>query len=152
MREIIVKLYQFDELSDKAKEKARDWWREGGLDYEWWDCIYEDAERIGLKITGFDAYGRYIEGDLTKSVGAVCRAILAEHGKSCNTYKIALDYCCRKRRGNPYTREDFLHDLLEEYLTMLRKEAEYLMSDEHIDETIRANEYEFTEDGKQVRS
>ena len=36
-----TKVYQFDELSDKAKEKARDWWREasagdgyyGGLNF-----------------------------------------------------------------------------------------------------------------------
>lgn len=27
MREITVKLYQFDELSDDAKEKAREWWK-----------------------------------------------------------------------------------------------------------------------------
>ena len=36
-------LYKFDELSDEAKEKARDWYREGQLDYEWWDSIYDDA-------------------------------------------------------------------------------------------------------------
>lgn len=29
MRTIEVKLFQFDELSDEAKEKARDWYREG---------------------------------------------------------------------------------------------------------------------------
>lgn len=27
-------VYYFDELSDKAKEKAREWYREGALDYE----------------------------------------------------------------------------------------------------------------------
>ena len=36
-------VYQFDELSDSAKEKARDWYRLGAMDYEWWDYVYEDA-------------------------------------------------------------------------------------------------------------
>lgn len=33
----------------------------------------------------------------------------------------------------------------------LEKENEYLTSDEHVDENIRANEYEFTEDGDRYR-
>ena len=37
----------FDELSDKAKDKARDWYREGHLDYDWWDAIYETVEQAG---------------------------------------------------------------------------------------------------------
>ena len=36
-------VFFFDELEDDAKEKARDWYRSGALDYEWWDAVYEDA-------------------------------------------------------------------------------------------------------------
>ena len=43
--------------------------------------------------------------------------------------------------------EKFQHALCQEYLSMLTKEVDYLMSDEQVDESIRANEYEFTEDG-----
>src|SRR5205809_4336111 len=39
-------VYTFDELSEDAKEKARDWFREGNLDNDWWDYIYEDADRV----------------------------------------------------------------------------------------------------------
>jgi hypothetical protein len=53
-RVIEVTLYQFDELSDKAKEKARDWYRDGQFDYDWWDSTYEDAvecaRRMGLTV------------------------------------------------------------------------------------------------------
>ena len=42
---------------------------------------------------------------------------------------------------------EFLRALLEEYLTILRKEEEYQLSDEVADEMMVANEYEFTEDG-----
>lgn len=36
-------VFDFEELSDSAKSRARDWYREGALDYDWWDSIYEDA-------------------------------------------------------------------------------------------------------------
>lgn len=41
-----TKLFAFDELSDAAKEKAREWYRQGNLDYEWWDTIYADFQAI----------------------------------------------------------------------------------------------------------
>lgn len=46
-------VYSFDELSDQAKEKAREWFREGRLDYDWWDSVYEDANQIA-RILGID--------------------------------------------------------------------------------------------------
>lgn len=39
--------YKFDELSDKAKDKAREAYTgDGYLDYDWWDCTYEDVVRV----------------------------------------------------------------------------------------------------------
>lgn len=38
-------LYQYHELSDAAKERARDWWIEG-MDNYWTEAIYEDADTI----------------------------------------------------------------------------------------------------------
>ena len=46
-------VFTFSELSDRAKEKARNWYREGALDYDWWDSIYEDANAIA-KLIGID--------------------------------------------------------------------------------------------------
>ncbi len=47
MPEIIeTTVYRLDELSPAAKEKARDWYREGGLGYDWFESVYEDFERI----------------------------------------------------------------------------------------------------------
>jgi hypothetical protein len=51
-----VKLYQFEELSDKAKEKAREWWRECeaqefGQDSEWFYESYVTAAKLlGIEI------------------------------------------------------------------------------------------------------
>ena len=39
-------VYRLDELDDRAKERARSWYREGALDYEWFDSVFEDFEQI----------------------------------------------------------------------------------------------------------
>lgn len=52
MRTLKVKLYKYDELSDKAKEKAREWYTEGGFEHTWWDSVYEDAKTV-LGFMGF---------------------------------------------------------------------------------------------------
>lgn len=44
-----ITLYQFDELSDKAKEKAANYYIEHWMHDEWWDCTYEMMKEDGLK-------------------------------------------------------------------------------------------------------
>ena len=44
-RTIEIELLKYDELSDDAKQKAREWYT-SDLSYEWWDSIFEDFERI----------------------------------------------------------------------------------------------------------
>ena len=53
MRIVETKVYTFDELSDEAKQKAIEHWREGYLDYDWWDAVYEDADQCA-KILGIN--------------------------------------------------------------------------------------------------
>ena len=47
-------IFTFDELSDAAKERAREWYREGNLDYDWWDTVYDDfstlCEILGVEL------------------------------------------------------------------------------------------------------
>lgn len=49
-----VTLYQYSELSDKAKAKARDKERDVALCYDWWDSVYEDffliCEKLGVDL------------------------------------------------------------------------------------------------------
>jgi hypothetical protein len=42
MRTIEKTIYEFDELSDKAKAKALDHCREWQTEHDWWDCQYEN--------------------------------------------------------------------------------------------------------------
>lgn len=46
-RTVEYTVFKFAELTDKAKEKARDWFREGALDHDWWEHTYEDAVQCG---------------------------------------------------------------------------------------------------------
>ncbi len=55
MRIVETKVYKYEELSDSAKERAREWYLENGLCYDWWDDSYEDfcrvAEILGIEIS-----------------------------------------------------------------------------------------------------
>ena len=67
MTTVEVNVYQFDELNNKAKEKAREWYRDGGFDYPWWDFIYDDfkerAKEAGFDVTNIYWSGFYSQGD-----------------------------------------------------------------------------------------
>lgn len=58
MKEITVKVYGITELNDKAKEKARAWYREDAFNFPWYESIYEDAgavaARMGITIAAAD--------------------------------------------------------------------------------------------------
>lgn len=54
-KRVTTELYEFDELNDKAKERARDWYREcqDGDGPEVFDSVIEDAVRL-LGLLGFE--------------------------------------------------------------------------------------------------
>lgn len=153
-------VYTFDELSDKAKEKARDWFREASGGDAWWEFVYDDALRVGLNITHFDlGRSRDIGLKFEERHEEVCRRIMKDHGESCETYEAAVAYLAevtraRMARGNwavdmlTDEQSEFRDALKGVYLRMLDDEWEYRNSDEYIDECIEINEYMFTESGK----
>lgn len=67
MKTISVELYQFDELSDKAKEVARDWFKKDYPDHGWWESVYDDAReiatRFGVEIDDIGFSGFWSQGD-----------------------------------------------------------------------------------------
>jgi len=213
MRAITSTVYKFDELSEAAKEKAREWYREGDLGYEWWDTFYDDFARIA-DILGIDLRQRPVklmngktrydpciwwsgfasqgdgamwEGDYRYAKGS-CKKIreyapndndlheiadglyqiqkryfyrvtaMSKHrGYYYHEYCMDIDVFCTNENG--YEIDNFVHDeevkdLLRDFARwiyrQLESEYDYLMSDEAVDECIRANEYEFDEDGCSV--
>jgi len=165
-----TEVYPFGELTDDAKQTALEQLADINVDHEWWDFTYEDAANVGIKITGFDlGRGSYCHGDFTLDVEEIANKIIAEHGESCETYKTAIEFLAEiYNLRNDFmlsdddldeedfelsdTYEDavdeFKYSILEDYRIMLQHEYEYMTSEEAIIETIEANEYEFTADGK----
>lgn len=189
---VTLTAYTFDELSDNAKETAREWFRSVQLDYDWWDSVYDDAKNLGkaLGIQIADIYfsGFWSQGDgacftgqysyrpdwreaLDQECGGDDYVQLVQIGEALQDYRAynpdeAVAVVTVKHTG-PYSHEhsvrmedeytgtaprkeikDALRDFMRWIYSKLRAEYEWLQSDEQVDETIRANEYLFTSEGR----
>lgn len=175
-----IETFKFSELSEKDKQKALENLYDINVDHDWWDYIYEDSERSGLKITGFDLdQRRHATGKFITYPKSCAQAFLKEHGNTTETYKTSETYLndltvlennfrslYAAKTGNiEFEDEDafgdsafenaledlnteFLRAILEDYSLMLQKDYEYLTSEKSIIETIEANDYDFTSEGK----
>jgi len=70
METIKTTVYNFDELSDTAKDRAREWWREASQHDEWWEYTYEDAKTIGA-LMGIEIENIYFSGFSCQGDGAL---------------------------------------------------------------------------------
>jgi hypothetical protein len=206
MRTIETVVYQYDELSPEAQEKARDWFLK---DFEFEaDFVLEDAARVAALLgiafdthtvdlygggmrqepdiywSGFSTYGdgACFEGHYAYAPGSV-KAVKAYAPLDKELHSIAQQLQdVQKRhsyrltaqilhRGHYYhsgcmdvvvedSREIEVSDTAEEEITealrafadwiysQLQAEYHYQVSPDNVEEAIRANEYEFTVDGK----
>lgn len=157
-------VYTLDEVKDKAIEKQWDI----NVDYEWWDCVYDDAEMVGITIESFDIDRSSYCNIKVSSCTETAHLIIDNHGACCDTYKLAEQFLADRDEIVDTAEKDedgefadlydldgkledieseFIQALSEEYLIMLRHEYKYLTSPEAIEETLRLNEYEFYADG-----
>ena len=158
--------FTFDQLSDSAKQKARDWWIECSMGDKWWDSTYEDAKMSGLEITGFDLdRSKHAEGKIENVSHKQCaKLILENHGDQCKTYNTALTFLAQYVLEETNTSaadegwgelaeglqdlcDQFLKDILSNYADMLQSEYEYLASDKAANEALEIGCYSFDEDG-----
>jgi hypothetical protein len=152
-------VYPFDELSEDAKEKAVQGLYDINLFSDWWENTFEDAKNVGITITEFDIdRGSYCLGSFDIDAVETAKKIHKEHGKDCETFKTAAEFLAEYHtylaednedcEDADYIRQEFRLSILEDYRIMLQKGYEYLASEEQIIESIKANDYEFTKDGK----
>jgi hypothetical protein len=180
MRTIETTVYKYDELSDSAKESARNLYLRDGLQYDWWNSVYDDFNSIckiigivdvkpqfsgfssqgdGASFAGYYSYGKgslaklreYAPQDtelheVAESIAAIQRKAfyglserIETRGRYCHEYSMACD--------NAELLEQFRR-LARWLYKSLESEYDYLTSAECVAETIRANDYEFTESGK----
>lgn len=69
MREETIKIYKFGELSEKSKERARTWWKEGLNSSNSSNVVIDDAKAIG-KLMGFEISKVYYSGFWDQGSGA----------------------------------------------------------------------------------
>jgi len=193
---IKTEVFLFDELADEAKERAREWYRDGALDYEWWDGVYDTAKTAGaclgidvdaIYFSGFWSQGdgacftgtyRYrkgwraalraeFSGDAYARLTTIGEALQAAQkpafyklaasvkhtGRGSDEYSVTIDVDTRDVPDGLPVYELGLRDTLRDFMRwiyrQLEAEHDWLMADEQVDESIRANEYTFTVDGEQ---
>ena len=160
MKTKVISVYSYNELSDKAKENASQWYLEGDdLNFQW-ENLQEDSKRIGLELKGETNRG-YWSGSFITSALECAEDIMKEHGKDSETYKDAKEFYDKafplseiEERSDEQENElseleeDFLKILLEDYRILWKKEVKYCQSEEYIKETMELNDYEFDVNGK----
>lgn len=114
MRTQTVRIYQFSELSDSAKETARQWYRENGFDYQWWDCTVEDI-KTALEIIGFYDLEIFFSGFYSQGDGA------------CFIGRYSYEKGALKRVKSEYPQWQSLHTLVEQ-LQLLNRQYFYTLS------------------------
>ena len=173
MKTIEVKLYEFEELSNEAKENAIEKNRFINVEHDWWDWFYEGMAEIGIKVNSFDVYYGNIDITIEDSEQTAIEAI-EEYPKENEVFKISKEFMADRDalvkklgEGNDIEgysvkeefiyeydkeierlEEQYIREIAKEIITWLREEYEYLQTDEAVAETLIANDYEFTQEGK----
>lgn len=153
---VTTELFYFNELSDKAQERAREWFRNGLSRTDWYQSIYDDAKTVGLTITAFELDRcRHVTGKLTCAVRESVNAIIDGHGKDTVTYKMVRGYKNIVGRERMDDVQDHLADgyrdvLCEAYAIILQDKYDYITSDAHVEAELTLNKYEFLENGQRA--
>jgi hypothetical protein len=157
-RDVMTTVYKFEELSESAKERARDWWRDG-MEFSWSDESRESIEAfcaqfgIHLKDWSVGPYQGFYwraEFDNSNFRGMKLRDFEREKYPTgyCLDATLSITfYDVFKKTGDAKFAFDCAMD---EGFKDWRDDMERQLGDDYIDDCLIANEYEFTESGKVV--
>lgn len=159
MRTIETKVFLFNELSDEAKEKAREWFRTGDDLFHWSgeyiDSINTFCEHFRVKLTDWsvEPFGYFnfkTDADNSHFRGLKLKSVNPDHcptGFCADVTLWSTFYEVFKTKGNAlHAFNEALYECFKEW----RDDWEYHYSNESIDNNIRLNEYEFLESGRIV--
>lgn len=154
-------VYEFDELpTDKAKEAARDWWRDCERSDPAWAHEHAQSLREAIKwvkqstpqdmdgIEYVEAVAAYAEAIGMLSGNCPFTGYCGDETALDPVRKMIADF---KGTGKPcdYVCADWLCGTIRDAMEQAwEEECEADMEDENVDENIRANDYEFTEHGE----
>lgn len=142
-----ITVYKFEELSDKAKQKAIDNHRYQYVSDTWWlEHIEEQLDYFGVKIERLDVHWHHLDlviSDYDKLVDGIKSAF----GKETELYEAAVAYEIYKDT-DMYAANDFRNYVQWEYMQIIQSEYNYLTRDEYIAEKLQDSYHEFYEDGE----
>jgi hypothetical protein len=160
MRTVEMAIYQYSELSDSAKLRAKEWYCEG-LEYHWWN----DAIK---SVNGFcDLFGVTVRD---YSIGAFNYSWIETNASNehFRGWDKAMINALKDKNISGYYLDEVLTDALIEMYALnadakasfnyaidkavksIRDDWEYQYSDEAVSEMMEANQYEFDEHGKRI--
>lgn len=139
-------LYRFGELSDKAKEAARDWWREAEAQDPAWHEEHAGSIRAARKFIRSYEYADTLAG-LYETVRAFRTA-----GERCPwtgyyADEVAIDAILEAERGEVEDLGRLVRHVEDAMSESWDDEVEDRMEDENVDKSIRASGCEFTGNG-----
>ena len=162
MKTIEIKVYRFEELDEQTKEKVIENYRYINIDNTfWYDCIKEEFDELGISITAFNLdRGNYANIDVW-NFEDTSRSIIEHFGDSVAIKQTAKNYINEYEKIQANFKEDedierevelldeqYEKEYSEDILSYLRSSYDWETSDEAIYQTIEANEYDFTIEGK----
>lgn len=162
MRTIEIKVYKFDELDKQTQEKVIENYRYINVDNTfWYDCIKEEFDELGISITAFNLdRGNYAKIYID-NLEETSKNIIEEFGDSVLIKQTAKNYINEYEKIQANFKEDedierevellddqYEKEYSEDILSYLRSNYDWETSDESVYQTIEANEYDFTIEGK----
>ena len=162
MKTIEIKVYKFDELDEQTKEKVIENYRYINVeDTFWYDWIKEDFNRLGLEIQDFNLGRRNYVKIYIENFEDTSNYIIEEFGDSVLIKQTAKNYLKELKEIVSNFKEDedidrefetldenYQHEFEADILSYLRANYEHDISDEAVIDTIEANDYDFTTEGK----
>jgi len=162
MKTIEIKVYKFEELDKQTKEKVIDNYRNINVeDFQWYDWIKDDFNRLGLEIQEFDLGRRNYVKIYINNFEDTSNYIIEEFGDSVAIKQTAKNYINEYEKIQANFKEDedierevelldeqYEKEYSEDILSYLRSSYDWEISDEAITGTIEANDYDFTTEGK----
>ena len=155
MRTQTIEIYSFAELSEEAKEKAREWWRRD-LDYPWHDeslasvkafCAHFGVKLKNLSIGAFCPFEYSTDAENSNFRGIKLRDIDREYMPTGYCLDNCLWYAFHDEFKKTGDAKGAFDAALYAGFKSWRDDMEYQYSDEATDEAILVNDYEFFETG-----
>lgn len=158
MRTETINVYKFDELDSTAQDRAREWFRNGG-EYHWIDegidSVKAFCKHYGVTLKDYSispyAYSYFTtDAENQNFRGVTLKLVESEKDLMPTGYCVDADLFStmfESMKANQGNTLQAFNESIDAGLKSIVSDMEYQDSNEHIDECLVINEYEFLESG-----